>query len=378
MEAFSSYSSKRDHPLTWRMKWHRYRNKLLSNPAFQRWAARNPLTRSIGHRKALTLHHLTAGFVYSQTLSAIVNLELLDRLADGPVHTDEIAQGSALSIAAAETLLKAGGSLGLIEAYGNGLWGLGELGAAMQANPGIAEMVRHHEHLYQDLADPVRLLRHRDGSALSRYWQYDTVLAGQGNPQVYSQLMRESQAMIADHVLDAIDLSGCHLLVDIGGGTGAFAGRALDAFNTLKATVFDLPAVATAGAELNIDNPRLRFAGGDMFTGPLPLGADVVSFNRVLHDHDDDKVRKVLRNAYSALKPGGQIVIAEPMAETTGAEPIGHAYFGLYLWSLGSGRPRTLEELSRFLQEAGFHELAEQKTSMPCLVRVVTGIKPIS
>src|SRR6056300_532379 len=122
MEAFSSCSSKRDHPLTWGMKWHRYRNKLLSNPAFQRWAARNPLTRSIGHRKALALHHLTAGFVYSQTLSAIVNLELLDRLADGPVHTDEIAQGSALSIAAAETLLKAGGSLGLIEAYGNGLW----------------------------------------------------------------------------------------------------------------------------------------------------------------------------------------------------------------------------------------------------------------
>jgi len=190
--------------------------------------------------------------------------------------------------------------------------------------------------------------------------------------------MRESQAMIADHVLDAIDLSGCHLLVDIGGGTGAFAHRALDTFNTLKATVFDLPAVATAGAELNIDNPRLRFAGGDMFTGPLPLGADAMSFNRVLHDHDDDKVRKVLRNAYSALKPGGQIVIAEPMAETPGAEPIGHAYFGLYLWSLGSGRPRTLEELSRLLKGAGFCEISEQKTSMPCLVRVVTGIKSIS
>lgn len=377
MEAYSSYSSKREHPLTWRMKWHRYRNKLLSNPAFQRWAARNPLTRAIGHRKALALHHLTAGFVYSQTLSALVDLELLDLLADGPLHTDEIAHRSALSTPAAETLLKAGKSLDLIEAYGNGLWGLGELGAAMRANPGIAEMVRHHKHLYQDLADPVHLLRHREASALSRYWQYDTVLAGEGSPQTYSQLMRESQAMIADHVLDAIDLSACHLLLDIGGGTGAFAHRALDTFNSLKATVFDLPAVAAAGVELNVDNPRLRFAGGDMFTGPLPLGADAVSFNRVLHDHDDDKVKRVLCNAFSALKPGGQIVIAEPMAETPGAEPIGHAYFGLYLWSLGSGRPRTLEELSRLLKEAGFCEISEQKTSMSCLVRVLTGIKSI-
>jgi demethylspheroidene O-methyltransferase len=360
------------------MRWHRWRNRVLSNPSFQRWAARNPLTRPIGHRKAIALHHLTAGFVYSQTLAALVELELLGVLAEGPITTGEIAVKKQLSEPAIETLLKAGQSLKLVEHYQQGLWGLGELGAAMLANPGIAEMVRHHKHLYQDLADPIALLRHRDGSKLSKYWQYDAVLAGSGEPQIYSKLMRDSQAMIADHVLAAVDLSDCHHLLDIAGGTGAFARRALESSNHLTATVLDLPAVVSQGLEHEPEKTRLRFAGADMFEGNLPLGADCASFIRVLHDHDDEQVRLVLENAFKALKPGGRIIVAEPMAETSGAESIGYAYFGLYLWSLGSGRPRTSAELTKFLHEAGFEQVKEQKSHMPCLVRIIVGSKPNS
>ena len=115
-----------------------------------------------------------------------------------------------------------------------------------------------------------------------------------------------------------------------------------------------------------------------MFEGPLPLGADCVSFIRVLHDHDDERVQRVLKNAFKALKPGGRIIVAEPMAETSGAESIGYAYFGLYLWSLGSGRPRTSAELTKFLDEAGFQQVGEQKSHMPCLVRILVGYKPNS
>ena len=361
--------------LTWRMRWHRWRNRVLSNPSFQRWAARNPLTRAIGHRKAIALHHLTAGFVYSQTLAALVELELLDVLAEGPTTTQEIAARKQLAEPATETLLKAGQSLKLVEHYQQGVWGLGELGAAMLANPGIAEMVRHHKHLYRDLTDPISLLRDRDGSALSKYWHYDAVLAGSGEPQVYSNLMSDSQAMIADHVLAAVDLKGCQQLLDIAGGTGAFARRALECADHLTATVLDLPAVASQGLEREPESPRLRFVGGDMFEGPLPLGADCVSFIRVLHDHDDERVQLALTNAFKALKPGGRIIVAEPMAETRGAESVGYAYFGLYLWSLGSGRPRTSAELTRFINEAGFEQVREQKSPMPCLVRVIVGHK---
>ena len=41
----------------------------------------------------------------------------------------------------------------------------------------------------------------------------------------------------------------------------------------------------------------------------------------------------------AALPPGGTLLLAEPMAGTPGAEPVGDAYFGFYLLAMGSGRP---------------------------------------
>ncbi|MBC7497618.1 MAG: methyltransferase, partial [Sphingomonadaceae bacterium] len=66
---------------------------------------------------------------------------------------------------------------------------------------------------------------------------------------------------------------------------------------------------------------------------------------------------------------------AEPMAETPGAAPIGDAYFGLYLWAMGSGRPRSAQRLTAMLAAAGFVRVREHATAIPALVRVITAVK---
>ena len=63
----------------------------------------------------------------------------------------------------------------------------------------------------------------------------------------------------------------------------------------------------------------------------------------MLHDHDDAAALALLRAARAALPPDGTLLLAEPMAGTPGAEPMGDAYFGFYLLAMGSGRPRTAE-----------------------------------
>lgn len=362
-----------------RIRWHQYRNRLIASPRFQRWAARNPIARIIANRRATQLHHITAGFVYSQTLLAFVELDLPRLLADGPAQTDRLAQETGLGKPALLTLLKAAHGLELLEHYPGDLWGLGELGASLLANPGIGAMVRHHRHLYQDLAEPTALLKSRNQSALSAYWAYDDVKARDADPGTYSELMASSQGMVADYVLDALDLKDHHQLLDIAGGTGAFARRAIERFPHLSATVFDLPAVAESGAAaVRASGERLRFTGGDMFKDPLPAHADVISLVRVLHDHDDAPISLLLRKTFDALPAGGRIIVAEPLAGTPGAEAIGATYFGLYLWAMGSGRPRTETEIKDFLAKAGFADLKEHSSPLPTLVRVITGIKTSS
>jgi demethylspheroidene O-methyltransferase len=92
---------------------------------------------------------------------------------------------------------------------------------------------------------------------------------------------------------------------------------------------------------------------------------------RVVHDHDDAQVLVLLRAVRQALPPDGTLLLAEPMADTAGAHAMGDAYFGLYLWAMGSGRPRSVAELTRLLAAAGFGAPTLLRNAMPLQTRVL-------
>lgn len=364
-------------------RWLRWRDAALASPRFHRWAARLPLLRRIARRRASALHAITAGFVFSQTLLALVELELLPLLRGRSRTVRELADACNLDPEALLRLLRAGSGIGILVERGDGSWRLGELGAAMLGNPGVAAMVGHHRRLYDDLRDPVALLRDRSHTQLRSYWPYagrdadDAVASAAPTATArrdiarYSALMRDSQAMIADQILDAAPLHDRRHLLDIAGGTGAFAETAARRHPRLQVSVVDLPEVVNLARSSNTANPRIAFTPADMFRDPLPAGADAASLIRVLHDHDDDAVAALLARIHAALAPGAQLLVAEPMADTPGEAAIGQTYFGLYLWAMGSGRPRSAGELSRMLRAAGFTRVRERATHLPLLARVL-------
>ena len=65
------------------------------------------------------------------------------------------------------------------------------------------------------------------------------------------------------------------------------------------------------------------------------------------------------------------MLLAEPMAETPGAEPAGAAYFGFYLLAMGSGRPRSFVEITKLLKDSGFDQIRALRTRTPLLVRAL-------
>ncbi len=352
----------------WRERWITVRNRCLGSARFQRFAADFPLTRSIARARARGLFDIVAGFVYSQVAFACVEVKLLDKLADGPLPADAIAGQIGLPIDRTQVLLKAAASLGLVEALGGERFALGAAGAALRGNPGVAEMIVHHRHLYGDLADPVALLRApRGGGALAGYWPY--AAADSARVAEYSALMAASQPMLAGQIIDAYPFARHHRLLDIAGGEGVFVETVAARVPGLGLALFDLPAVAErAAARLGA---RAAVHSGSFITDPLPTGADLITLVRVAHDHDDDVVMALLRKVRGALPPGGVCLIAEPMAGTPGAEPIGAAYFGFYLLAMGTGRPRTADELTAMLRAAGFAGVRRVPTRTPLIVQVL-------
>ncbi|MBL8953821.1 MAG: hypothetical protein JNK82_23800 [Myxococcaceae bacterium] len=363
---------------TLRDRWVALRNRLLSKPGFQRWAARFPLTRFIARSQAASVFDLCAGFVYSQVLAAMVRLSLLELLRQGPQELEVLASVVGLPRAGARRLLDAAVALGLVERASAGRYALGLKGALLAGNPGALKMVEHHALLYRDLEDPVALLRgDRPDTLLRRFWAYRD--GDGGGVEGYSRLMADSISLLADDVLEAFPLGRFTRLLDVGGGEGAFLERVASAAPHLGLSLFDLPAVA-ARAKTHLASvglwSRVTVYGGDALLGPLPLGADVVSFVRVIHDHDDAAALTLLEAARAALLPGGAVMIAEPLARTAHAEAMGDAYFGFYLLAMGQGRPRTAAELTALLTRAGFIDVEVRQTRRPLLAGLVVAHTP--
>jgi demethylspheroidene O-methyltransferase len=372
--------------VSWTDRFLGIRDRWLSSPKFQRWAAAFPLTRRTARRRARELFDVCAGFVYSQILYACVHLKLFDLLAAGPDTSPNIAARLLVPLDSTQRLLEAAVSLRLVEKRAGERFGLGVLGAALVGNPAVSAMIEHNRLLYADLCDPVGLLRReRESTKLSSYWTY--AASGTALPMSesqrcdYTQLMANSQPLIAGEILDAFPLNRQRCLLDVGGGDGSFLIEVSKRSEQLQLILFDLPVVAERASKrfeaLGLGN-RAQAIGGDFLNDSLPAGADVISLVRVIHDHDDVPAARILSAVYRALTDGGVLLLAEPMMGTPGAEPVGDAYFGFYLLAMGRGRPRTPRQLHDLLREAGFVSAQLVDTRQPLQGRLIVARKQLS
>lgn len=369
--------------LDWPLRW---RDRLLASERFHAFAARTPIFRSIARRRTADLFDIASGFVKSQTLFACIELGVLDLLKAGPLSLADIAARTGLSVTSTEKLAKAAASCGLLVLRKDKV-SLGILGASVHGAPGVKAMVRHNQAFYRDLADPVAVLRREASPEIRRFWPYAGAAghaaghskADEERSAAYTDLMAQSQGMLANDVLDAVDLRGHHHIMDVGGGDGTFLRHVAKRHPHLAMTLVDLPEVAAIA--------RIRFAAGglerrvtvhgaDFGCDPLPVGPDLITLVRIVHDHDDPAVMTLFRAAFTALPPGGTLLIAEPMSGVPGAEAMADAYFGFYFLAMGAGEARAPQRLSAMLAEVGFGPATFYPTHRPLMASVVLAKKP--
>ncbi len=356
--------------------------RLIASRRFQKWAARFPLTRRIVRNEGEAMFDLVAGFCHSQTLQALIQLEIPQMLLEAEQDAGMLARHTALPSDRMQVLLSGGVAIGLLKNRRNGCYALTTRGAALTGVPGLAGMIKHHDVLYRDLADPVAFFRGEVQTELADFWPYVFGAGGATDPDVaaaYSQLMADSQVLVAEDTLAAIDLGQASRLMDVGGGTGAFLTAVGAAHPALTMTLFDLPAVAPA-AQTRFDaaglTDRVTIATGSFRDDPLPTGADVISLVRVLYDHADATVAHLLGAVYAALPPGGTVIVSEPMTGGVAPNRSGDAYFALYCMAMRTGRARSSDQIAELMSAAGFTYLHCPAPSRPFVTSVVSGVKP--
>ena len=351
--------------------------RLVASPRFQSFASATPGLRTVARREGDGLFDLVQGFVASQVLYAIVELRILHRLMDGPETAAGLAQDSDLAPDRMARLLQAGAALGLMRRREE-VFEITTRGAALLGVPGLEQMIRHHDVLYRDLADPVAFLRGETETELAGFWPYVLGAEGAGDPgraATYSDLMAQSQGLVAQDTLRQVSLRGLSSLLDIGGGSGAFAEAAARKARGLTVTLFDLPeVVAAAHARLSASPVagRIRPVAGSFSDDPLPCGLDSASLIRVLYDHGDDTVGALLAKLRGALPDGARLIVSEPMSGGRAPERAGDVYFAFYCMAMRTGTVRSQARIAELLREAGFGEIRTPRPRRPFVTSVVT------
>ncbi len=356
--------------------------RLIASRQFQKWAARFPLTRRLVRHEGEAMFDLVAGFCYSQILQALVKLDIPKTLLEAERPLDALAKDAAVPKDRMQVLLSAGIAIGLLKQRRSGHYALTTRGAALAGVPGLDGMIRHHDVLYRDLADPVAFFRGEVQTELAEFWPYVFGAGGATDPQVtatYSKLMADSQLLVAEDTLALADLAGVSRLMDVGGGTGTFLAAVGAAYPELALMLFDLPAVVPAAQTRFADagmSGRATIVDGSFRDDPLPQGADMISLVRVLYDHSDTTVADLLRSVWDALPPGGSVLISEPMTGGRTPERAGDAYFALYCMAMRTGRARSAEQIGDLLRHAGFANITRPKSRRPFVTTVLQGVKP--
>ena len=342
--------------------------RLALSKRFHDLAARLPLIRRFARREDEALFDLVQGFVRSQGLRALVDLDILTLLSQGPLTEAELATMTRVPPDRLRILMQATAALQLARLKG-ALWHLTPRGAAFVTVPGLSEMVPHHRALYADLAEPGAFFRDAPATRLADFWPY-VFGRGLGDPEAqrYSRLMAQSQALVAADTLAQVNLSQQRRLMDVGGGHGAFLAAVARAHPGLDLMLFDLPEVLT-GAPASLKASRHP---GSFRQDPLPMGADAISLIRVLYDHSDTTVRALLGRVHAALPPGGLLVISEPMSGGARPDSATDVYFTTYTMAMQTGRTRSAAEISRLLTEAGFTAISTPRPARPFVTGVVT------
>ncbi len=355
-------------------------NRLISNPEIQAKFAHLPLFRGAVRRDGAEIFDLVSGFVYSQALFAIVELRLLHRLMDGPKTAADLAPLVAMSSDRLDILLRAGVALGLLKPKRGQRFGLSRKGAALVGVPGLEAMILHHRVLYRDMADPVAMLRGDVETELAGFWPY--VFGGDAPPDeaaTYSDLMAQTQGLVAQDVLRATDLKGVTTLMDVGGGSGAFVFAVAAAYPDMAFRILDLPAVV-ATAEQRIARAglsgRVTTVPGSFRDQPLPKGADAISLIRVLYDHEDATIEALLAKVFDALPPGGRLIIAEPMSGGDAPDRAGDVYFAFYTMAMRTGRTRSADRIGELCKAAGFANIVAPRPARPFVTSVLHCVKP--
>ena len=309
------------------------------------------------------MQSLINGYRVTQLLYVAVTLGIADLLAGEPRTTEELAATAGAQEDALYRALRALASLGVFREVSPRRFALTPLAELLRTDHphSLSAMVRvQGAEVYRAWAElPYSL---RTGAPAFDYAygmsHFDYLAQHAEASAVFNRTMSENTARSATALISAYTFPASGVVVDIGGGHGAFLAAVLQAHPALRGVLFDQPHVvegATPTLEAAGVAERCVRVGGDFFTPPLPTG-DLYLLRQVIHDWDDVRSSSILRHCAQAMTHNGKVLVIEALIPP-GNDPSPVKLLDLQMLVMTGGRQRTEEEYRQLYATVGLRLL---------------------
>ncbi len=316
---------------------------------------------------------LLTGYQQSAVVASASLTGVADALYAGEADSDVVADSLRLNRRAVRALVGAMVALGLAEAVDGG-HRLTETGSPLaRAHPetiaGIVGKEWFFYKVWSEMPDAIT-----DGRARIAPWRER--LADDPEQAIgFLSALDDLATKFGDEMPGLAALPHGGKMLDVGGGAGSHAARLAESVNGLEVTVLDLPQVEDLAAQRH---PEVPFVTGNFdeprFGRPDGEAWDALLLANILHDHNPQRCRQILKAAHSLLRVDGTIVLYEWVLNDDRDSPPAVALFDLMMMVENDGGAAWTEgELRGWLTEAGFGRISVNRGFGP--IAAVTAVR---
>lgn len=304
------------------------------------------------------------GIRVARSIYIAAELGIADLLADGPRTAEELAQATDTHGPSLYRVLRALAGFGIFAEDETGRFTLTPPAEFLQTNfpDSVRASVRlfgedWHWQVWNNLHESVKTgesaFHQLHGIGFFDYCEQNPEFTKASGESKTSIAARASASLLASY-----DFSSARKVVDIAvmGGYGNTLLPLLTANPTIKGVLFDISPVIAAA------RPIIEFAGlsdrCELVTGhcldSVPSGGDAYVLMFVVHNWDDERAIKILKNCYTAMVENGKLLLVE-MIMPKGNEPFVGKLIDLEsLLITPGGYERNEEQYRSLLKAAGF------------------------
>lgn len=318
-------------------------------------------------RRVLEMFYM--GLLNAPIAVAVVELGIPGLLADKALTAEEVAAAAGTDPDATARLLRAGIAVGLAAVDSSGRFTLTELGSRLgPGNGSVADnagfWLAPTMSAMSGLAEHVRSGRRVNPAAPGGIWDYF------GSHPADTVKFSRAMGYATSRLLAAMTGAGyrppsARRIVDVGGNRGTMLAWFLKALPEATGVLFDRPESLTVApgylASAGVAD-RTELVPGNFLT-EVPDG-DVHVLSQVLHNWDDENVRRIVANCARAARPDGSLVVIEYVLPPVPQPVVGHVMDVLMMVLVG-GRERTLEEHRALIEPAGYTFTREVPVGAP-------------